>query len=178
MPKPKLCAYLKCRKPFLSVKGAEHCSKTCAYKNRIKAAPIVKDPDVQKLVAYLESNKLKNQIRSLDWQKKNPKKARYRNIKHKYGLTLEQYDSLIAKGCAVCLTHRELCVDHDHETGVVRGVLCRKCNTAIGLMQDSPDNLFRAFEYLEKAKKCEQVESPHLAVPSTLECRTDTPEKT
>jgi len=45
-----------------------------------------------------------------------------------------------------------LSVDHDHATGTVRGLLCSNCNTAIGLLRDNPELLFRAIKFLEKSK--------------------------
>lgn len=62
-----------------------------------------------------------------------------------YGITMAEYDTML-KGqggvCAACggredVKGRRLCVDHDHDTGRVRGLLCHKCNTAIGLGKDS-----------------------------------------
>ena len=50
--------------------------------------------------------------------------------------------------CAVCLAPDPVCVDHDHETGVARGMLCQTCNRAIGLLHDDIDTLVRAQEYL------------------------------
>ncbi len=41
------------------------------------------------------------------------------------------------------------CVDHDHQTGFVRGLLCRDCNAALGLFKDSQEILERAIGYLE-----------------------------
>lgn len=90
---------------------------------------------------------------------KNVRKA---NLKKKYGITLEDYDSLLKRQKGVCdickLPEPEssrfnyLCVDHDHNTGVVRGLLCYNCNTALGKFMDSPDNLRGAIFYLEKAQ--------------------------
>jgi hypothetical protein len=73
-----------------------------------------------------------------------------------FGLTEEAYDSILAKqgsGCAICGAKegwkgKRLAVDHDHETGAVRGLLCDRCNTAIGKFEDSPELLLRAVEYL------------------------------
>lgn len=56
--------------------------------------------------------------------------------------------------CAICggdpkFPNRRLCVDHDHATGHFRGLLCGHCNTAIGLMKDSPEIMRKAIAYLE-----------------------------
>ena len=76
-----------------------------------------------------------------------------------YGMTIEQYElRLIEQGsrCAVCPQlavhekHGVLHVDHDHKTGTIRGLLCHKCNTALGLADDSPDRLKALAAYLEK----------------------------
>lgn len=63
-----------------------------------------------------------------------------------------------ANKCAICGCEGgsednrgdRLAVDHDHETGVVRGLLCHKCNTAIGLLRDDPEVLRRAADYLDR----------------------------
>lgn len=83
---------------------------------------------------------------------------RSRKLKSKYGLTVAQYDQLMAEQggrCAICGTSGpdaarwgKLVVDHDHETGEVRGLLCSNCNCAIGLLGDSPEVLRSAAEYL------------------------------
>lgn len=75
----------------------------------------------------------------------------------KFNLDDEAYAELLdGQGgrCAICgndcATGRELAVDHDHETGHVRGLLCMPCNTAIGLMKDDPERLIAAAAYLTK----------------------------
>lgn len=54
--------------------------------------------------------------------------------------------------CRICANKppngKRLCVDHDHETGAVRGLLCQKCNTAIGMLNDDPALVERALDYL------------------------------
>lgn len=54
------------------------------------------------------------------------------------------------KLCAICGSVDQLVGDHDHKTGLPRGVLCRKCNLAIGNMDDAPDRLRAAATYLER----------------------------
>lgn len=86
-----------------------------------------------------------------EFRAKNPEITRERNRKHKvyrrYGLTQEQFEAL-AQFCEVCGKTADLCIDHDHDTGKVRGRLCRKCNSVIGLADDKIDVLMAAIEYL------------------------------
>jgi hypothetical protein len=69
---------------------------------------------------------------------------------------LDEYDALLRQQegrCAVCLREpgsRRLAVDHDHDTGSVRGLLCFKCNRAVGCFNDDPSNCLRAAEYLTR----------------------------
>lgn len=74
-----------------------------------------------------------------------------------YGLTNDQYEMLLASQggvCAICEeppdTDRALSVDHCHRGGHVRGILCDRCNHAIGLMRDDPRIANKAVEYLLK----------------------------
>jgi hypothetical protein len=80
--------------------------------------------------------------------------ARTYNLRSRYGIEMAEYDGiLLAQGgrCAICNKKsegRSLVVDHNHETGQVRGLLCHHCNTALGLFRDDPINLSRAADYL------------------------------
>jgi hypothetical protein len=74
-------------------------------------------------------------------------------IKYSYGLTKEQYIDLKTKcnnACSICGNkERKLCVDHNHTTGKVRGLLCKSCNSGLGIFKDSPEVLKVAIKYLE-----------------------------
>lgn len=50
--------------------------------------------------------------------------------------------------CEICHAGGELCVDHDHHTGLVRGVLCHRCNKALGLLGDTVAGVRAALHYL------------------------------
>ncbi len=81
--------------------------------------------------------------------------------RRKYGITAPQLDEMIARHggrCGICDTEfalgagndnpRQMHVDHNHTTGVVRGLLCRDCNLGLGRFKDSPRSLARAIRYL------------------------------
>ena len=54
--------------------------------------------------------------------------------------------------CAICaevMRVDEVCVDHDHQTLRIRGLLCRTCNSGIGMLKDSPELVRKALRYLE-----------------------------
>ena len=98
------------------------------------------------------------------WQTDNPERARYssrnRSIKAKYGIDIEQYNQILQAQnyqCAICgctvqnhSYQKNFNIDHNHETGEVRGLLCTACNRALGLFRDNPDILRKAAEYLDK----------------------------
>ncbi len=88
-------------------------------------------------------------------KEKRLEQAKWGFIKRKFGITKEKFLQMLddqKNSCAICTTafteSRNTCVDHDHLTDKVRGILCRKCNLAIGLLGDSPVVIQRAANYL------------------------------
>ena len=77
----------------------------------------------------------------------------------RYGITREDYNEWFHSqngSCAICNVHQNefgysLAVDHDHETGKVRGLLCMGCNTGLGKFGDCIEGLEAAIEYLRNA---------------------------
>jgi hypothetical protein len=70
-----------------------------------------------------------------------------------HGLTASEARALKeGKDCALCGSDRKLVVDHCHSTNVIRGVLCTRCNVALGMFGDSPERLREAAEYLEYSR--------------------------
>ena len=81
-------------------------------------------------------------------------------LKSKYGITQDEYDlnlELQDDACKICKTDaseftKKLSVDHNHETGEVRGLLCPSCNSGLGQFKDNIEFLEEAIEYLKKSK--------------------------
>lgn len=124
---------------------------------------------------YRKNNYKKLREASLLWKEKNPnyrkeysqsiagKLARRRQkLKAAFGITLEFYNELLAKQngvCAIChnperIIHpstkevKALCVDHCHSSGVIRGLLCFDCNTAVGKLGDDLEKSKKVVDYL------------------------------
>ena len=107
-------------------------------------------------------------LESKEWYEKNKDRKRELSKKYKhvkkdkdlqatYGIDLETYRRMLAQQnsrCKICHTHqdelkRAMCVDHDHGTGKVRGLLCDTCNRSLGLLKDNVNTLMRAVKYLK-----------------------------
>lgn len=85
-----------------------------------------------------------------------PESRRREKLKSRYGISPEQYDEMLKRQggvCAVCEknghTKHPLHVDHDHETGQVRALLCAKCNIALGSMDEDADRIKALAAYIE-----------------------------
>ncbi|MET1001827.1 MAG: endonuclease VII domain-containing protein [Acidimicrobiia bacterium] len=123
---------------------------------------------------WYASNREREIERVTEWQRANPDRVkatmdafraagrkklsdRKSHLKRNYGLTLDQYEEMLAAQggvCAICRQprpeDRTLHVDHDHETGEIRGLLCFKCNNALGDFNDDHDLFQTAADYLDR----------------------------
>jgi ribosomal protein L32 len=96
----------------------------------------------------------KARARQRAWCAANPEKVKSKHRTHKYNMTPEEFDALTAaqqNKCAICgkefgIPH----VDHDHATGKVRALLCKPCNSMLGMAKDSQAVLQAAIDYLKK----------------------------
>ena len=89
---------------------------------------------------------------------KNPTKHRQAWERSVYGVCKEDFNY---SSCAICDSTIRLCIDHDHETGAVRGLLCSMCNSALGYFQDSVTKMEKATMYLKKESL---VDKPHFQI--------------
>lgn len=102
-------------------------------------------------------NKEKQKIVWKKWKQENPDKVKNQWLKLYYNITLQEYNELFENQngcCAICGVHqsslkKSLSVDHDHASGIVRGLLCSKCNTGLGQFNDNKEILKLALLYLE-----------------------------
>lgn len=107
----------------------------------------------QKEIEYAANYRNENKEKIKKDRKDNPDKHKNYNLKRDYGITVEDYNSLLEDqnfSCASCgisttelennnqwKRHHKLVVDHCHETGRIRGLLCNNCNTALGMVKES-----------------------------------------
>ena len=88
------------------------------------------------------------------WKDRNPEKVAANSRKRFYGIN---HDEFLAMGesqnwqCQVCRRDikENACVDHNHETNQIRSLLCRRCNSGLGMFSDSQETLQRAADYLK-----------------------------
>jgi len=97
------------------------------------------------------------------WGSRTPQKRLEQHLKYKYGVShaefMKRWEAQ-SGSCAICETElpdlmtyenrkRGYAIDHNHETGKFRGILCLTCNTMLGMAKDSSDTLKKAIDYLD-----------------------------
>lgn len=101
--------------------------------------------------------------KSLKTRIERPNQTRENNLKNRFNMSIEEYNVIFLKQrgrCAICSKPESnsdskgnvkwLSVDHNHNTGDIRGLLCSSCNTGIGLLGDSVDTMKKAIKYLKE----------------------------
>lgn len=141
-----------CGKKIKGNATRRYCNAKCWWKNN-KHRPEVKEARKR----YYEANRASILERSRKWANANVKRRRKNYRRYQtglYGITEAIYKRLSREQklkCLICkLKKRPLVIDHCHSTNKVRGLLCRSCNQALGLMKDKPKLLKAASKYLER----------------------------
>lgn len=121
------------------------------------------DPDKYKNISkrWRDANKDQHASYNTLWHRRNKDKSRSIQLKCKYGITLREYEYLVVaqnNSCAICgitfCSTKDVtrgcrpCVDHDHITDKVRGILCNDCNSGIGFLKEDTRVLSKAITYL------------------------------
>ena len=103
--------------------------------------------------------------------------SRNDRLQRQYSITEEQYEKISQKQghkCAICncrQLYQRLAVDHDHKTGMVRGLLCTNCNRGLGRFFDSVLRLRAAAAYVEKANETWQKVTNKSSAPEKIDLR-------
>jgi len=151
----KSCEY--CSKLFLTKHNAKHCSSKCSNKNWQKNN---KERYKTSKKEAQNKRKLDNPEKYYAERRKNARKnQKWSYIKRQYNLTKDQYFLMLDlqnSRCKICnnifensaKTH----IDHDHNTGKVRGILCQKCNHGLGMFNDNIQLFYNAIQYLQQNK--------------------------
>lgn len=143
-----------------------HCKGRCeacyAAFRRANLSPEKKEAERVAARGYAKKRYDKNCAYNLQWRKDNPDKFNAINrrgqLKVRYGITEEQYESMKAAQGNVCKlcggppgssTIHNFNIDHCHITKTVRGLLCTKCNTGLGLFNDDPILMRKGASYVE-----------------------------
>lgn len=136
--------------------------KSCEKK--IRSSEEYRSKERSRINANTELKEKRNKDSNL-WKKKNKSKnfKTQKNwfLKKLYGITLEQYNLMFTSQegkCAICERHQSilqnsLAVDHNHDNGEIRKLLCSDCNTALGLAKENPDLLIKMAEYINSYKE-------------------------
>lgn len=164
VPKPRDPEALRLRYEQRRQSPQKRCSTCHTVKDR---AEFHKSRDGKYGPVLKPSCKSCNSARVREWYARNTDQSnsnrRRLRLKAVYGMTIAEYDTILATQdgkCAICEQPERsvhaprgkafrLSIDHSHETGRIRGLLCQRCNRAIGLLGDDPGLLLRAIAYLE-----------------------------
>lgn len=128
----------------------EYKAKVAEYRSR----PETKEKVKAATKRYRSTDEYKQKKVLYRSMQKHKDKRRDTNLRQKFGITLEDYNNMLTSQngvCAICGQldgKRSLAVDHCHKTGKVRGLLCRRCNVSIGLLEDNTIFLLNAVRYL------------------------------
>ena len=121
-----------------------------------------KDKERARAKKWQENNKDKATANVVRWKKSNPDKIKNNSLKRRYGVSLGLYNEMLAVQndlCYICAQPetlkykgkiRLLCVDHNHETGEIRKLLCDSCNQGIAKFKENIKYLDEAKSYLIK----------------------------
>lgn len=164
----------ECSKPFTRTKAevkrrpSLYCSRRCSNKSRTTVKPKKGEKWCSSHGKYMLESLFRpkdkswcrecSNANSRKWYNENKEQAlairKKGYLKRNYGITVEEHQKMLLKGCLVCgkanYGKRDLAIDHSHISGKIRGMLCGNCNMGLGLFQDNPELLIKAARYLRK----------------------------
>jgi hypothetical protein len=133
-----------------------HKEEIAARASKYRERPEVKERKKEYSREYNKNHREEARIRGRRYYAENRKLIRDRSRKKQYGISPEEYLAMLVKQggvCFICGTDnwgkRMATIDHDHSTGVIRGLLCFRCNVALGLVDDDINVLSKMIDYLK-----------------------------
>jgi hypothetical protein len=159
---------VSCFGPSTVVRGNGVCSKCTTKRSSARRAnPDLRARENARTREWYRKNKATHLARTQSYYRRNRGRAEDRHYERTYGISLSEYNRMLdaqGGGCAICGKRQgaekyKLAVDHDHSTGRVRGILCHRCNRAIGAFGDTVEGVRRALKYLEAGESCEVIRS-------------------
>ena len=159
MKRCKKCGELKALAEFYRNRGARdgrrpEC-KACTNAMRLRRYRLNPEREIARVRAWQQANPQRVKAWAEKNRDKRLKKLREIHLRNKFSLTVEEYDAILEAQDGVCALCEcpptpgiSLHVDHDHGTGAIRGLLCVRCNNALGLFREDPDLLKRAARYV------------------------------
>lgn len=145
----RICKSCKIEKPLTEFEkdarmlhGRTNTCKLCSCKRKLewKHSPTGRPKSIAAKIRYNDSN-----ARKLA--------SRRRHLRISYDISVEEYEQMCLNQnnmCSICSSVGELVIDHNHATGVIRGLLCRQCNVSIGLLKENVNMIRNAADYLER----------------------------
>lgn len=154
MCQTKVCT--KCEKEKITTSFRERPSLKCGYHSWCRDCE--NEANRKRVVKKVKEVVVKTDVQIKEEEQLKKYKAKERMLKYRYSLTIDSYHSMYEeqnKSCKICLKEYELggwkglYVDHCHRTGKVRGLLCPKCNTMIGVLNEDIELLRSMAKYIE-----------------------------
>lgn len=117
----------------------------------------------QRTRKYYQDNIDKKREIGRKYYHKDPLREKARRYSKNFGISLSELEEMFKEQnncCKICKKHQKefnkpLAVDHCHDTNLIRGLLCGRCNRGLGYFKDSPELLQSAMQYLEDSQKTE-----------------------
>lgn len=130
-------------------------NKRCVSCRKLLSKKYSLTPQAKKVRKVIETRFRKsNHFKEYNFNRKEEVSIKKRkwDLKRRYNMTIEDYQKQfeLQQGiCAICKEIKKLVVDHDHKTNLNRSLLCKRCNSVLGLLEENPNILNSMIDYID-----------------------------